>query len=87
MSVKVPRAPRAEDAPAALDRIKELRARVLSKSRSPRGRESLSFGPAICVFAGTGLLFLAAALFVELMPSSTFAQLLVMFCARLPFGG
>lgn len=87
MSVKVPRAPRAEDSPAALARIKGLRVRLLSKARSSCRRESLSFGPAICVFAGTGLLFLVAALFVELSPSSPFAQLLVALCARLPFGG
>lgn len=87
MSVKVPRAPRAADAPDALARVNRLRARLESRGRSPMRRESSSLGPAICVFAGTGLIFIVVAMLVEAMPSSPLAQLLVAVYASLPFGG
>lgn len=87
MSVKVPRAPRAEDAPEVLARMNMLRVKLRSGGRSSRGRDSLSFGPVICVLAGTGVLFMAAALLLRLAPQSPFAQLVIALCARLPFGG
>lgn len=87
MSVQVPRAPRAEDAPEATARMRALKASTRSQGRSVHGRGSVTFGPAICVFAGTGLLLLVVALVVEVLPQSPFAQLVVALCAGLPFGG
>lgn len=87
MSVRVPRAPRAHEAPDALARMRALRQRTLLSEGTAREREPLSFGPAICVFSGTGILLLAVAAVIEFSPQSPLALLFVALCARLPFGG
>lgn len=87
MSVRVPRAPRPADAPELFHRMGEVRAKARSLERASRGHGPFSFGPAICVLAGTGLLFLTAALLIELAPQSPVAQLLIAICVGLPLGG
>lgn len=86
MGVKVPRAPRAEDAPEALSRIHEIVVKTHSDDRSSSG-SSLPLGPLACLLAGCGVLFMAAALMLRLAPQSLFSQLVVALCAKLPFGG
>lgn len=87
MGVNVPRAPRARDAPEAEARLAELRALARSDSSRGRGLDSVSFGPAICLFSGLGALFFAVGICIELAPQSTLAQLTLAFWSRLPFGG
>lgn len=85
--VNVPRAPKAGEAPEEIRRMKWLRSRLASGQHRVRQHDSFSFGPAICVFTGTGVLLLGLSLLLELAPQSPFAQLVVVLCARLPFGG
>lgn len=87
MGVKVPRAPRAEDAPEALSRIREIVVKTHSDGRSSPGRGSLSLGPIACLLAGCGVLSMAAAAMLRLAPQSLFSQLIIALCATLPFGG
>lgn len=87
MSVKVPRAPRAKDVPEAEARLAELRALVQSDGRRGRGLESVSFGPAICLFMGLGALLFAAGICIKVAPRSLVAQIALAIWGGLPFGG
>lgn len=86
MSIKVPRAPRADEAPDAVRRMGALREAVRAGKRTGSGRGELPVVPIACGFAGLGALLVILSVGIELWPRSLLAQFLVVLCKGLAVG-
>lgn len=84
VGVEVPRAPRAREVPDAQRRMEELQGALRSQRRGLLERAEPCVVPVACVLAGSGLILVALALAIELMPGSFLAQFAVMLSGGLP---
>lgn len=87
MSAKVPRAPRAGEAPDALRRIAALRSALGREGSRPDRVWAFPCMQVSCVLGGVGSMLLAASALVRLAPRCLFSQLVVALYGSLPWGG